>query len=350
MSKIIDYDFAEYSNKQIKHVIDKINSGRKIYYKTLIKYELEHLADKNEVKKYIIFPKEKIVTKAEPPAPDFTDKDILDFIDEYYSNPKTKTTYKNAINKNSEFNSNTLKSEEFWNNINSITHLKQFLSPISTYISENFPIKYNEIKVKIANEIRNEINKENERAFEKTNLPLIISADEILEKFDSYIKTGTLGMKSKKTETFDGLWLGFYSVLPVRDDFAKVSFINRLSEGFNYLNLEKSEITILRKKGCKNDMTYKIPEPLLKLIEKSLYIYPRDYLFTRDNGEPLGTGNKNVTRAFNRIFNKKITINDIRKSFATKANNSSPQEMLRMAQLQRHSVDIAILYYTRQEV
>jgi len=362
---LVKYDIGEYTNQQIKHVLDKINKGRRVHMKTLVKFNCEHLAELDEVKHCIIFPKKNTKKSAlqqiaedyaepepEPqpePEPDFTKEDILNYIQTNYTNEKTKTTYKNAVIKSGDFNSISLQNDEFWDDfIISTTHLKSVLSPISTYISTYKPLKLNDLKVKITNQIKSLIGQETERAQQKTNLPLVISADEMLDKWQNIVNSNIDFSNISYQGMTDILWLGLYTTLPVRDDFGKVSLTNQLEDGFNYLNLETNEITVLGKKGSKTDRVFNLSKPLMELIVISFEIFPRDYLFTKTDGSALGLGNKSFTRAMKRIFMKKVTINDVRKSFTTKALNSSIQDFIEMAKKQGHSVNTALLYYTRE--
>jgi hypothetical protein len=50
-----------------------------------------------------------------------------------------------------------------------------------------------------------------------------------------------------------------------------------------------------------------------------------------------------------RVFGRSFGINDIRKAFSTKVLSATPAEMLRMSELQGHSMTTALLYYTRTE-
>jgi len=361
---LIKYDIGEYSNQQIKFVLNKINSGKRVHFKTLVKFNCQHLTDLDEVKHCIIFPKKNTKKSAlqqiaedyaepepepEPEQPDFKKEDILNYIETNYTNNKTKTTYKNAITKSGDFNSILLQEDEFWDDfIETTTHLKSVLSPISTYISTYKPLKLHGLKIKITDKIKSLIEKENQRAQQKTNLPLVISADEMLDKWQNIVNSNIDFSNISYQGMTDILWLGLYTTLPVRDDFGKVSLTNQLEDGLNYLNLDTNEITVLGKKGSKIDRVFNLSKPLMYLITKSFEIFPREYLFTKTDGSALGLGNKSFTRAMKRLFNKKVTINDVRKAFTTKALNSSIQEFIVMAEKQGHSVNTALLYYTRE--
>jgi len=367
----ITYDFGEFMNFQIK-IIDKMNSGKRVYLKTLIDNgldcldvpEYQHMIIKPKIKKQkskqkikpaihieeieiaeAVIPKVEFVRKV-----NFTKDDIVEHINTYYENEKTKRTYLNGYKDLPHFISDQLEYDDFWEQFIQNPKIKSILSPMSTYISCNFPIQYAELKKKITLKIKNQIQDEKLKALEKKDDVLKVTADEMLAKYNKYLETKTLGIPNKYFEDLDGIMLGLYCTLPLRDDFHSVSFVERLSEGFNFLNLEKSEITILPKKGAKEQKTFTVPEPLMNLITDSLKKYPREFLFTKPDGSALGSANKNVTRSMKRIFKiDGITICGIRSAFTTKANNSSIQDMIDMAQLQSHTLETSLIYYSKKE-
>jgi hypothetical protein len=206
-----------------------------------------------------------------------------------------------------------------------------------------------QLKNKITEEIGRQIEMEQSRAIQKSHESLVIGAETILNKYQHYIETKDLGdYKSNYLKDIDGLVLGLYATLPLRDDFGRVSFVNRLDEGYNYLNFDDRTLTVIGKKGSKGTRKFKLGMDLMNLISESLTKYPRDYLLIKTDGSAKGNADKLVTQVFQRLFHIKVTINDIRKAFTTYAESINSDEFMKMAKLQGHNIATAKIYYSRK--
>ena len=363
-------NFEKNKNK----TISKLLNGKKVRVSTILKYDLKSLITDTRLNPFIIFSKKhrnpiKNITPAsavsvEEPTIEtktkskikkvayFTKDDIISFITQFYTDKtSTKKTYLIRYSKVPNFTSDDLKNHEFFNNfVKDNKFVKQILSPISTYLKHNFVGQFADLKNKITAEIGRQLDVEQSKAIQKSHEPLVINAESILDRFQHYIKTGDLGVeyKSNYLKDIDGLILSLYATLPLRDDFGKVSFIDRLNEGYNYLNFDDRTITVLGKKGSKLTRKFKLSEDLMNLIFQSLNDFPRNYLLIKTDGSAKGNADKLVTQVFQRLFDIKVTINDIRKSFTTYAEGVGADEFIKMADIQGHSVATAKIYYSRK--
>jgi len=383
-----------------RRIINRLQSGQSVYVSTVVKHGLDAFVTDPRFSSLIKFPKRQTrrpvrasrsetgtqyivpATTVEPPVMEtrdhimtpaydvvdyrvstehrkpavFTKSDIVAFIKEFYSpSKKTRRTYltRYQTKRLDDFDSNDLLDDAWWDSfVAQHKYIKQIISPISTYLKHNHVGQFGALKRKVTAEIARQIELENARAIEKTRMPLKIGATTILDKWNAYSVTDTMeGYKGKSAYQLDkdGLILGLYATMPLRDDFGRVSFTNRLDEGYNFLDLDRKEITVLGKKGSMIDRTLPVSDVLIRFIQESLEEFPRQFLFIKEDGTAVGALDKNVSRAFKRIFGKHITINDIRKSFTSYAENASPEEFVRMAKLQGHSVGTAKLFYTRRD-
>jgi len=384
-----------------RRIINRLQSGQSVYVSTVVKHGLDAFVTDPRYSSLIKFPKRQThrpvratrsesgtqyivpVTTVEEPVVEtrdyimtpgyevvnyrktipldrkpavFTKADIVQFIKEFYSpDKKTRKTYltRYQAKRLDDFDSNDLLDPAWWDSfVAQHKYIKQIISPISTYLKHNHVGKFVSLKRKITGEIARQIELENARAIEKTKLPLKIGASTILDKWNAYTVTDTMeGYTGRSAYQLDrdGLILGLYATMPLRDDFGRVSFTDRLNEGFNFLDLDRKEITVLGKKGSMVDRTLPVSNVLVRFIQESLEEFPREFLFIKEDGTAVGALDKHVSRAFKRIFGKKVTINDIRKSFTSFAEGASPEEFIRMAKLQGHSVATAKMFYTRRD-
>lgn len=368
-STIIKYDFGDYSNPQIKHVINKLNNGKKLRVGTLIKFELEQLLDEYPeihplilgIKQYYQKKSEVIVNPVNE-EPVFTKEDVNNFIKRHYNCEGTITQYLNKL-KHVEFNtSDSFSDEDFWIEFIKHKYIKSILSPISIYLKNEHPLHFSELKEKISNVISNEKAKEILTARARADEPLIITADEILNKWSEYVRNKNLpdlsgkgfrisGERLKIRNIQDAILLGLYSVFPLRDDFGKVSIDTKVDD-CNHLNSKTGILTINPKKGSKDLRKFQLPYELHILIKDYIKKYNIKYLFSKsdDFNTPMGNADKRLTEAFYRIFGFKVTINDIRRAFTVKASQSSHEEFIKMSIIQGHDIITALNYYMRTDL
>ncbi len=341
--------------KAIKRIENKLKQNKKVNVATLIKYDLNDIMQDEKYNHLINFSKKNVnpLKKPEPVVePKFNSDDIVNFIKNYYiKNLKTQKIYLNKYSKIS------FTSDDLINNLDSIIDIendksvKHILSPISTFLKHNFVGKFPELLQKITESIGKAIEFENVRAIIKNKETLVISGDEMIEKYKHYLETEELGNHSSYYEKLtDGLILGFYVNFPLRDDFGNVSFENKLETGSNFLDLKKHQITILPKKGQKEQRIFDLPEDLIKLLDESLKLFPRNYLFINSYGNFIKRFDKKVTIAFKRIFPQipKVTINDIRRAFTMYSENAGEKEYLEMLKVQSHSLNTSRIFYVRK--
>lgn len=389
IKRLITFDFGEYSNETIR-VIERINKGKRVRRSTLTKHNLEKFLDNPAVSALVIEAKAKRVApqnQLTPPSVSveatnkvprrqlkFEKKDVVEFIKNYYPDNKTKEGYlsrydnnrqKKTITHLPDFTNEDLEDDQFWNDFINIKNIKKALSPLSTYLQSMFPGNFDELKKKVTGAIRDKIDDETANAIAKNTLPLAISADTMLNKWKEFKETGDLkidtkyysrvkGEKRKMRDMLDAIILGLYVTIPVRDDFGKVTFGTNGSNqksGFNYIDFGKKHFMILPKKGKNNQTRYlKLPDFLLNMISDYVDTYDLEYLITKEKDlkTPVGDADKRVTKAMERIFEKKITINDIRKSFTTYVRAVGSDAIKEMANIQGHSLQVANTYYIRE--
>ncbi len=343
--QLIEDEFGVLYLYQQKLIIKNLNAGKRVGIKTLKKHKLEHLLQIKGVKEQVIFPKDYQEEITNLPSPTFTKQDIVEWIGTNYSNQGTKTTYLNRYKSCPDFTSDDLLVEtvdfEAFIPANSI---KQVLSPLSQYLKEKYPTQFNDLKTKITAQINLELNREKVKASRKQEEPLVVTAQELKNNYEHILceddNYSTDRMK---------LLLGLYTELPLRDDFGNVSFTDKLNDGFNFINLETGTFTVLPKKGAREQKTYELSPRLITLVKRSIELFPRDYLFTSSTvGQPKGKCDKMLTQLYRKYFKKKLTINDIRKSFTSDArHNGTIADEIEMAETQQHSINTANTFYQR---
>ena len=347
---ITEEEFGVYYTYAMKQAIRKINSGRRVHLKTLKKLNLLHFLEIEGVKARVIFPKDYTEEEVPTPYPKpvFTKQDVIEFIESYYTNEATKKVYLNRYKKCPDYTSDDLlvPTVDFTAFIDE-TSIKQVLSPLSQFLKQKYPHQYQGLKDKISNQIKYEIDKEKVKASRKQGNPLVVSVKELEDTYEEYFNNTTpenLTYNVDRTR----LLLGLYTEFPLRDDFGKVSFFDNLRHGFNYLDVENKQITILPKKGATERKVYDMSQRLVDMVKDSLNRFPREYLFMSSTPlHPKGNCDKLLTQLFKKVFNKKITINDIRKAYSTNSRLGTVEEEVEMAHTQNHSVNTANTYYQR---
>ncbi len=359
-----------------KRIQKQLQNGKMVRVSTLVKNDMTDIIKNKDYNDLIKFSKKhpnpiKIIKAIDIEKPQmetkshkittkkmamFDSNDIIKFIENYYiKNNSTQKTYLYKYTKTPYFTSMDLLDDTKFDKLIDIKNdssVKHILSPISIYLKNNQVGQFPNLLKKISNTIGEAIQYEQSRAIQRSQSQLPITAEEMIDKFDKYLETGDLGRhQSEYQKNIDGLILGLYAFLPLRDDFGKVTFVDNLNKKMNFLNLETNQITILGKKGMKENRTFDITEELMNLIITSLKEYPREFLFIKSDGLPFGKMDKQITKTFKRIFPniEKVTINDIRRAFTKYSEIQGEDKYIQMAQKQGHSLATARIFYTRND-
>ena len=80
------------------------------------------------------------------------------------------------------------------------------------------------------------IDKEIVKSTQKQSEKLVVTVNELQAAFKSYLGGETFNCRSKYDLDIMGLVLAFYSNFAFRDDLGKVTFTDKLDEGYNYNN------------------------------------------------------------------------------------------------------------------
>jgi len=158
----------------------------------------------------------------------------------------------------------------------------------------------------------------------------------------------------------DNLLLGFYTyLLPARADYNAVHILkpgDSVPKDGNYIILGTDYKVVLQE--FKTAKTYKtiehtLPEPLKKILDKSLKEQPRKYLFTLQSGEPMsantfsGWAKKQLTK----LIGKNTNLTAIRHAFVHNVDYNGPLRNLKsIASGMGHSVEKSIMYKLKNEV
>jgi hypothetical protein len=195
-----------------------------------------------------------------------------------------------------------------------------------------------------------------EKMYETT--PNIKQADRFIDYEE--LKKAT----DKMASSLDKLILALYTYQPpLRSDYNSIKIINgkydelNFSNSQNYYTLKDNIFHINEYKTCYKYGTIKNKAPikLKNLIVKSLTDQPRDYLIYNQKkqtiNEPI-TANylgHEIQRITEKLFNKSISINDIRHSFINKYNvdNTDVKTVINNAKKMGHSITIANMEYKK---
>jgi len=152
----------------------------------------------------------------------------------------------------------------------------------------------------------------------------------------------------------DNLLLGFYTyLLPARADYNAVHILkptDSIPKDGNYIILGTDYKVVLQE--FKTAKTYKIiqhtlPEPLKKILDKSLKENPRKYLFTLESGEPMTPSYFSAWagRQLTGLVGKKTNLTAIRHAFVHNLDYNGPLSNLKaIANGMGHSVEKSMMY------
>lgn len=154
----------------------------------------------------------------------------------------------------------------------------------------------------------------------------------------------------------DNLLLAIYTYIPpVRADYNEL-MIFRPSDtipekgNYNYIVLGTEYTLVLQE--FKTATTYKkiqqvIPEPLKKIIDKSLLEKPRDYLFALESGSPMSPAYFSAWAGgqLTKMLGQKTNLTAIRHAYVENIDYNMPyRELKTITNLMGHSVERSMLY------
>jgi len=153
----------------------------------------------------------------------------------------------------------------------------------------------------------------------------------------------------------DDLLLAFYSYLPpVRADYNKIHLLkpkDAIPTGENYIVMDKTYRLVLQEfKTAKTYTTieHNLPEPLKKILDKSLSSNPRSYLFVLPGtGEPRTAANfaQWAGKHLSGLLGKKTNLTAFRHAYVQTIDyNSSYNDLKTITNAMGHSVERSILY------
>ena len=143
--------------------------------------------------------------------------------------------------------------------------------------------------------------------------------------------------------------MGFYSINGFRDNLGNVLLNPEVEGKHNSIVNTKfylRDYKTVKKYGV---LEFDIPEKLIKLIEKSIEVYPRKFLIIQKDNEEQTTFNlrldKVITQIFKTQLKRVITINDVRKAWVSEVFESSPEKQVELSKRMGHDLSTALLYY-----
>ena len=157
----------------------------------------------------------------------------------------------------------------------------------------------------------------------------------------------------------DNLLLGFYTyLLPARADYNAVHILkpgDPIPKDGNYIVLGTDYKIVLQE--FKTAKTYKtiehrLPEPLKKILDKSLKEQPRKYLFTLQSGEPMSANwfSAWAGKQLTKLIGKKTNLTAIRHAFVHNVDYNGPlRDLKSIASGMGHSVEKSIMYKLKQK-
>jgi len=158
------------------------------------------------------------------------------------------------------------------------------------------------------------------------------------------------------------LLLSMYCVIePLRADYGAVAIVESVPKDqgkLNFMVIPRDGVTQAQPLLILN--TYKtagkygtfqrtLPTELVNIVQRSLQIKPREYLFVDESNEPYTKSNSYIrftNRTLERLFHKPFTIRLLRHSFISNIdfNESTPAELMAHSRNMLHSMSMQQLY------
>jgi hypothetical protein len=158
----------------------------------------------------------------------------------------------------------------------------------------------------------------------------------------------------------DNLLLAFYTYIPpARADYNRVFLVypsNTIPKNENYILMGKEYQLVLQEfKTAKTYTTIEhiLPEPLKKLLDKSLKKQPRNVLFTTKSKEPMTAGwfSQWSARILSKLIGKTTSLTALRHAFVHTLDYNMPyKELKAITDGMGHSVERSMLYKLKNEV
>jgi hypothetical protein len=158
----------------------------------------------------------------------------------------------------------------------------------------------------------------------------------------------------------DNLLLAFYTYIPpVRADYNRVFLLypsDPIPKNENYILMGKDYQLVLQEfKTAKTYTTIEhvLPEPLKKLLAKSLKERPRTLLFTTKSKEPMTAGwfSEWAARTLSKLIGKKTSLTALRHAFVHTLDYNMPyKELKAITDGMGHSIERSMLYKLKNEV
>ena len=187
----------------------------------------------------------------------------------------------------------------------------------------------------------------------ESNVP---TQNQELARIDWDVVTKRLDLLSRKAHgSRSHVLLALYTLLPPRrqEDYFSVYiyqdpndiYPKDLHHAYIDLTIPKPIIHVrdFKTAAALRPWTKELPPRLLSIIQKSLVLTPRQYLFTQSNGKPYTTTNsftKFNNRTLKAMFGEDVTLNSLRHSYSSKIkqdNNLSVAEHKQVAKDMGHS-------------
>jgi hypothetical protein len=232
---------------------------------------------------------------------------------------------------------------------------RHILSVISVYIktkklNENYEF-HDTLQKKIGKAISILNEKQMTESHKKTEGTLNFKLEELKEVFEVCYGVIINGKESpyKMTDVnlhTTAILAGMYMVNGCRDDIGGV--LLNPDETDSKTNFIQGNIFHLRTyKTSKKygEITFKLPEKLMEVIDESVELYPRKYLVKNNNAD--GRFDETVTSLFKIALKKKVTINNIRQAWVSEVFKATPEKQSAVASQMGHSVTTALLIYKR---
>ena len=158
----------------------------------------------------------------------------------------------------------------------------------------------------------------------------------------------------------DNLLLAFYTYIPpVRADYNSVHLLkpsDPIPKDENYIVMGKDYQLVLQEfKTAKTYTTIEhvLPEPLKKVLDKSLKERPRTMLFTTKSKEPMTAGwfSEWAARNLSKLIGKKTSLTALRHAYTHTIDYNQPYKDLKtITEGMGHSIRSSMLYRSKNEV
>lgn len=157
------------------------------------------------------------------------------------------------------------------------------------------------------------------------------------------------------------LIISLYTLIePIRSNFDKIKIYNTVPKDVkgNYLDMKKKKLIINKYKTDKiyGKNVIDLPKELMKQINKSLSLNPREYLFVQSNGQTFNSNSWNTyaNRILKRIFkNKGFSLSMFRHIYLSRKDlnlqDKTLKERKEIADKMGHSVSTQSKYFWKNE-